>query len=87
VLLPVLAGAAAAAGDDPVLWMLPATLAASCAFMLPVGTPPNAIVITTGRLQVVTMARVGLWMNLLMLVIIAGVSELWIVPLLGLGGD
>jgi sodium-dependent dicarboxylate transporter 2/3/5 len=87
VLLPVLAGVAAATGDDPVLWMLPATLAASCAFMLPVGTPPNAIVITTGRLQVVTMARVGLWMNLLMLLVIAGVTELWIVPLLGLGGD
>lgn len=84
VILPVLAGAAAAAGDDPVLWMLPATLAASCAFMLPVGTPPNAIVITTGRLQVVTMARVGVWMNLSMLVVIAAVCELWIVPLLGL---
>ncbi len=86
VLLPVLAGAAAAAGDDPVLWMLPATLAASCAFMLPVGTPPNAIVITTGRLQVVTMARVGIWMNGAMLIVIALVTELWIVPLMGLAG-
>jgi sodium-dependent dicarboxylate transporter 2/3/5 len=85
VLLPVLLSAALAAKVDPVLWMLPAALAASCAFMLPVGTPPNAIVFTTGRLGVTTMARVGVWMNVLMVTILALVCELWIAPLVALG--
>ncbi len=64
VLLPVIGGLALAMGVDVVTLMVPATLAASCAFMLPVATPPNAIVYGSGRLTMGEMARVGLWMNL-----------------------
>jgi solute carrier family 13 (sodium-dependent dicarboxylate transporter), member 2/3/5 len=82
IILPVLLSAALVAGEDPILWMFPATLAASCGFVMPVGTPPNAIVFTTGRLAIPTMARVGLWVDLGMIVSVTAISELWILPLL-----
>lgn len=86
VVLPLLLSAALTAGVDPLRWMLPATLAASCAFMLPVGTPPNAVVFGSGRLEIAQMARVGLWMHLAPVVLIALVCELWVVPRLAPGG-
>ena len=52
-------------GCDPLLLMVPATLSASCAFMLPVATPPNAIVFSSERIPIPTMARVGFVMNLI----------------------
>lgn len=64
LILPVLAALAGSTGTDPLLLMLPATLAASCAFMLPVATAPNAIVIGSGALDGAEMARAGLWLNL-----------------------
>lgn len=70
VLLPVLGSAAVAAGISPLLTMMPAAIAASGGFMLPVATPPNAIVFATGRVPPTTMARVGFWMNLLVIAII-----------------
>jgi sodium-dependent dicarboxylate transporter 2/3/5 len=45
-----------------------------------VGTPPNAVVFATGRLDIASMARVGLWMHLAMVLLIALVCELWVVP-------
>ncbi|MEM9292144.1 MAG: SLC13 family permease [Acidobacteriota bacterium] len=63
--LPVLASVAAALSRDPLVFLLPATLAASCAFMLPVATPPNAIVYGSERVPLPQMARAGLWLNLL----------------------
>ncbi|MEZ4464510.1 MAG: DASS family sodium-coupled anion symporter [bacterium] len=64
VLLPVIGGLAVAMGVPPVALMIPATLAASCAFMLPVATPPNAIVYATGLFPLPLMARVGFAINL-----------------------
>ena len=64
VLLPVIAGLAAAMDQPPLILMVPATLAASCAFMLPVATPPNAIVYASGRFRLSEMARAGIWLNL-----------------------
>ncbi len=64
MLLPILAGLSVSVGTNPLLFMLPATLSGSMAFMLPVATPPNAIVFGTGRLQVMDMARNGLILNL-----------------------
>ncbi|MCA9526803.1 MAG: SLC13/DASS family transporter [Myxococcales bacterium] len=64
VLLPVIGGLAVAMGVPPVSLMVPATLAASCAFMLPVATPPNAIVYGTGLFGLPVMARVGFAINL-----------------------
>jgi sodium-dependent dicarboxylate transporter 2/3/5 len=49
--------------------IVPAALAGSCAFMLPVATPPNAIVYGTGHVSIGSMVRVGLWLNLVAAVV------------------
>ena len=64
LLMPILALAALAAGIDPRLLMLPAAMSASCAFMLPVATAPNAIVYGSGVVSAARMAREGLLLNL-----------------------
>lgn len=74
--MPVLAAAGLAAGVDPALLMIPAAISASCAFMLPVATAPNAIVYGGGQLTVATMARNGIALNLMGAVIIAGLCWL-----------
>lgn len=71
MLLPILAGLAVSVETNPLLLMLPATLSGSMAFMLPVATPPNAIIFGTGKLQVMDMARNGLILNLLGVILIA----------------
>ncbi|MFH1438700.1 MAG: SLC13 family permease [Pseudomonadota bacterium] len=65
LMMPILAGAAVTLGTDPRLFMIPAAMAASCAFMLPVATPPNAIVFGSGELRIKDMARAGLVLNIL----------------------
>lgn len=65
LILPVLAATAITTGIDPLLLMVPATLAASCAFMLPVATAPNAIVVGSGEVDQATMVRTGIRLNLL----------------------
>jgi len=70
IALPLLAGTSKHLGLDPRLLMVPATLAASCAFMLPVATPPNAIVYGSGRLTIGAMLRAGLVMNLISICVI-----------------
>ena len=65
IMLPILGGAAPALGLHPLILMIPAGVSASCAFMLPVATPPNAIVFGGGRLTVAQMARAGLAVNIL----------------------
>lgn len=70
MILPILAGVAVAIKLNPLLLMIPATLSASCAFMLPVATPPNAIVFGTGRIKIYEMARVGIILNLIGVILI-----------------
>jgi len=65
MLLPILGAVALALGVHPYGLMVGATLAASCAFMLPVATPPNAVVFGSGYLTIPAMAKAGLWMNIL----------------------
>lgn len=65
VLMPILGAAALASGLDPKLLMIPAAMSASCAFMLPVATIPNAVIFGTGEVSVKRMAREGLVLNLL----------------------
>jgi sodium-dependent dicarboxylate transporter 2/3/5 len=65
VLLPILASLSQTIGVHPFGLMVGASLAASCAFMLPVATPPNAIAYSSGYLSVADMAKTGFWMNLL----------------------
>ena len=70
MLLPIVAGLAAAAGQHPLPPMVATALAASFAFMLPVATPPNAIVFASREITIAQMARAGIWMNLVGLVLI-----------------
>ncbi|MCB1234356.1 MAG: SLC13/DASS family transporter [Verrucomicrobiae bacterium] len=69
--LPILAAVANAMKVHPFLLMIPATLAASCAFMMPVATPPNAIVFSSGRLRIIDMVKAGIVINLIGVVVIA----------------
>ncbi|MFK7953347.1 MAG: DASS family sodium-coupled anion symporter [Ekhidna sp.] len=65
IMLPVLASLADAIGIDPYLLMIPATMAASCAFMLPIATGPNAIVFGSGELEIKDMVKAGVWLNVI----------------------
>lgn len=65
ILLPIIASLALATNIHPLLLMMPATLSCSLAFMLPVATPPNAIIFGSGKLRVADMARIGLILNLI----------------------
>jgi len=76
--LPILASVAVAMGQDPLLLVIPAAIGASCAFMLPVATPPNAIVYGSGLVSIPKMARAGFVFNILMVFIITGVIYLLI---------
>jgi sodium-dependent dicarboxylate transporter 2/3/5 len=79
--MPILA-AIAATSDYPVLQLVaPAAIAASCGFMLPVGTPPNAIVFGTGRLTMQEMIRSGWRVNLASIIVVTVVS-LVVIPLI-----
>jgi sodium-dependent dicarboxylate transporter 2/3/5 len=71
MLLPILAPMALAMQIHPYFLLVAATLAASCAFMLPVATPPNAVVFGSGYLKIKDMTRAGIWMNLLSILIIS----------------
>lgn len=68
--LPILAATAVAIGRNPFFLMVPATMSASCAFMMPVATPPNAIIFGTGRVRIWQMAKTGLLLNLIGVVVI-----------------
>lgn len=70
MVLPILAALSTAIMRNPLYLMVPATLSASCAFMMPVATPPNAIVFGTGRLTIAQMAKTGLILNLIGVVLI-----------------
>jgi sodium-dependent dicarboxylate transporter 2/3/5 len=68
--LPVVASLAVGIGAAPMLLAIPTVLAASCAFMMPVATPPNAIVYGTGALTIPQMAKAGLWLNLFFMILL-----------------
>ena len=70
MLLPILAPTAVTLGVHPYILMVGATLAASCAFMLPVATPPNAVVFGSNYLKISDMVRVGILMNIISIIII-----------------
>ena len=71
MLLPILAALSAAIDVHPYGLMVAATLAASCAFMLPVATPPNAVVFGSGYLRIADMASAGFWMNLISILLLS----------------
>ena len=71
ICVPIVAGFATLAGFDILQLCIPLTLAASCAFMLPMGTPPNAIVFSSGFVSMGQMARAGLVLNIIGIILIS----------------
>jgi sodium-dependent dicarboxylate transporter 2/3/5 len=57
--------------------MVPAALAASCAFMLPVATPPNAIAYASGKVDMASMLKAGVRLNLIAVILITGFAYFW----------
>jgi sodium-dependent dicarboxylate transporter 2/3/5 len=80
-LLPVMGAIAIQAGVPPIVLTVPITIAASCAFMLPVATPPNAIVFSTGAISIPQMVRAGILLNLIGIVIVS-VAAWFLAPVL-----
>lgn len=70
MLLPILSPVAFSLGVNPYTLMVAATVAASCAFMLPVATPPNAVVFGSGYLRIPDMIRTGIWLNLISILLL-----------------
>jgi sodium-dependent dicarboxylate transporter 2/3/5 len=83
MLLPAFASIAVATGDNPLLFMIPATIASSLAFMLPTATPPNAIIFGTGRVSIDRMMRTGFSLNFLGIIIITLLTYLLIGQIFG----
>ena len=81
MLLPILASVAIKLDIHPFGIMIGATMAASCAFMLPVATPPNAVVFGSGYLKIKDMVRAGIWLNLISIVLLS-LMIYFILPLL-----
>ena len=70
MILPILASVAVAIKTNPLLLMIPATISASCAFMMPVATPPNAIIFGSGRVRIIDMIKIGFVANIASVIII-----------------
>ena len=77
MLLPVIASLSVSLKMNPLLFMLPATLSASMAFMLPVATPPNAIVFGSNKISILQMARAGLLLNIVGAIVITLFTYFW----------
>jgi sodium-dependent dicarboxylate transporter 2/3/5 len=81
MLMPIMASLGAALSIAPLLLMVPVAIAASCAFMMPVATPPNAIVFGSGNVSIQQMAKTGFFLNLLFIAIVTAIG-FWVVPML-----
>jgi sodium-dependent dicarboxylate transporter 2/3/5 len=86
VFLPVLAGISQAGDFHPYLLMIPATIAASCAFMLPSGTGPNASILASGQVTIPEMAKCGFGLNILAIIVIMSLLYFIIMPIFGVSG-
>ena len=74
--LPISAALALSLGQNPLLFLIPTALAANCSYMLPVGTPPNAIVFGSGLVTLPQMAKAGMILNILLVPILVGLAWL-----------
>ncbi|HNP17144.1 MAG TPA: SLC13 family permease [Fulvivirga sp.] len=84
ILLPILASTAVAASVNPLLIMIPATVACSCAFMMPAATGPNTVVLASERVSIAQMVKCGVWLNLITLVLLTLILYFIIIPWLDL---
>jgi len=80
--VPILAAVAPGMGLDPLLLIVPAAISASCAFMLPVATPPNAVVFASGLIPAHEMSRAGLWLHGIGIVLVTALTYATVLPLL-----
>lgn len=85
--LPLVAELAVRLGYSPLFLAIPAAVAASCAFMLPVATPPNAIVYGSGRVTMGQMALAGIWLNVFATAVITAATFLWLPLVFGVDGS
>jgi len=81
MLLPIIAPVALALDVHPFTLMVGVTVAASCAFMLPVATPPNAIVFGSGYLKIPDMMKTGIWMNIISIILLTIITY-YLLPIL-----
>lgn len=72
--LPIIASVAIGLGENPLLLAIPTVLGASCAFMLPVATPPNAIVYGSDRITIPEMSKAGFWLNIMFILLLSMAS-------------
>jgi sodium-dependent dicarboxylate transporter 2/3/5 len=86
-ILPVMASLAVAIGVNPLFMMIPVTLSCSCAFMMPVATPPNAIVFGTGKVKIQEMVRFGVLLNLVAALVIVSFCYLLLPVVFGASLD
>lgn len=87
MVMPILSAVAIGLGQSPLLLIVPAAIAASCAFMLPVATPPNAIVFGSGYVTIPQMVKSGFGLNVLGIVVTVLVTYLIVIPLFGIQID
>ncbi|MDB5339240.1 MAG: anion transporter, partial [Planctomycetaceae bacterium] len=85
--LPIVASISVSLGYDPRLLMIPATISTSVGFMMPVGTPPNAIAFGTGRVRFDQMAKFGFVLNIIGIILVSAETLLWMVPVMGISID
>ena len=81
--IPIFGATALGLGQDPLLLIIPATLGASCAFMMPVATPPNTIAYASGHINIADMVKAGVWLNITSLIVIGIIIALILGPVFG----
>ena len=84
MVMPILSAVAIGLGQNPLLLVVPAAIAASCAFMLPVATPPNAIVFGSGYVTIPQMVKSGLGLNIIGIIVTVAITYFVVFPTLGL---
>lgn len=84
IFLPVLASMAVVSGTNPLLLMIPATIAASFSFMMPAGTGPNTVIFASERITISDMAKCGLWLKFISLVLLTLILYFIVMPWLSL---
>ncbi|MEM9859028.1 MAG: DASS family sodium-coupled anion symporter, partial [Bacteroidota bacterium] len=77
IFIPVIIGVANGLGINPLYLVIPATIASSCAFMMPISTPPNAIVFASGHIKIKDMMRAGILLNIISIMILV-IIGMWI---------
>lgn len=84
MVLPIIAGISESSGIPPLLLMVPVTVAASMAFMMPIATPPNAIIFGSSSLRIIDMVRAGVIIDCIAVVLIIAAMYLWGIPVFGI---